>query len=103
MSTGDVRLEQLATYGASGGDPRGRVVSVAWLAMLPGDVGPPARPSAEHARSNAEAPRLMATIRHVRSSGPSSSLDWGHYSAGAGSWPGRSESRLGTGSRLRRP
>jgi len=40
VSTGDVRLEQLATYGTPDRDPRGRVVSVAWLAVLPSGPEP---------------------------------------------------------------
>ena len=40
VSTGDLRLEQLATYGAPERDPRGRVVSVAWLAVLPSGPEP---------------------------------------------------------------
>jgi ADP-ribose pyrophosphatase YjhB (NUDIX family) len=34
-------LEQLATYGSPGRDPRGRIVTVAYLAVLPGSVAPP--------------------------------------------------------------
>ncbi|NUR08484.1 MAG: NUDIX hydrolase [Nocardioidaceae bacterium] len=40
LDTGAVRLEQLATYGAPGRDPRRRTVSVAWLAVLPGPTDP---------------------------------------------------------------
>jgi 8-oxo-dGTP diphosphatase len=38
----DIRLEQLATYGAPKRDPRGRTLSVAWLAILPASAEPQA-------------------------------------------------------------
>ena len=42
VSTGEVRLEQLASFGAPDRDPRHRVVSVAWLAVLPHGPDPTA-------------------------------------------------------------
>ena len=52
-----VRLEQLATYGAPGRDPRGRTISVAWLAGLSEAVDPQAAPTL---RRRLEVGRLAA-------------------------------------------
>lgn len=49
VSPGSVRLEQLATYGAPGRDPRHRTVSVAWLAVLPRAATPEAGSDAAQA------------------------------------------------------
>jgi 8-oxo-dGTP diphosphatase len=49
VRTDAVRVEQLATYGAPGRDPRHRTISVAWLAVLPEAVDPQAGSDASHA------------------------------------------------------
>jgi len=49
VSPGDVRLEQLRTYGDPERDPRHRVVSVAWLAVLPAGPVPTAGTDAAEA------------------------------------------------------
>jgi 8-oxo-dGTP diphosphatase len=49
VSADDVRIEQLATYGAPKRDPRGRTISVAWLAILPSSFDPRAGSDASRA------------------------------------------------------
>lgn len=48
VSADEVRIEQLATYGAPKRDPRGRTLSVAWLAILPASSDPQAGSDASH-------------------------------------------------------
>jgi 8-oxo-dGTP diphosphatase len=50
VSGDSVRLEQLATYGAPDRDPRGRMISVAWLVGLADAVDPRAGSDASDAR-----------------------------------------------------
>lgn len=55
----DVYLEQLCTFGAPGRDPRGRVISVAWMALVSADLLPRVRAgddAAEVRWFDAEAP-----------------------------------------------
>ncbi len=49
VSTGEVRLEQLASFGTPDRDPRHRVVSVAYLAVLPNGPEPTAGSDADEA------------------------------------------------------
>jgi 8-oxo-dGTP diphosphatase len=49
VSADEAWFDQLATYGAPKRDPRGRTISVAWLAILPSSSDPQAGSDASHA------------------------------------------------------
>lgn len=49
VSADEAWIDQLATYGAPKRDPRGRTISVAWLAILPASADPQAGSDASHA------------------------------------------------------
>lgn len=49
VSADEAWIDQLATYGAPKRDPRGRTLSVAWMAILPSSSEPSAGSDASHA------------------------------------------------------
>ncbi|MFL6135699.1 MAG: NUDIX hydrolase [Nocardioidaceae bacterium] len=49
VSADEAWIDQLATYGAPKRDPRGRTLSVAWMAILPSSSDPSAGSDASHA------------------------------------------------------
>ncbi|MCB9552794.1 MAG: NUDIX hydrolase [Myxococcales bacterium] len=66
LSPGDVRLEQLYTFGAAGRDPRMRVISVAWYALVRPELAPTAGGDAAEAAWHPVTARPPLAFDHDR-------------------------------------